>query len=103
MNKPAQVVVLIALTFFAVNGLVVVSDYMGYASFSGAAGNIYQLVITHRLPVTNWAGLYGVGIRVDGYNFQQSQAFVGGDIENSNLLFNCLEPDIEHEIYASTH
>lgn len=102
-KKAAHMALLLAMTYFAIHGLVVVSDYIGYASFSGQAGNIYELVIKHHIPVTQWAGVYGVAVRVDGYDFQQSETIAGGALENSNLLFRCLEPDIEHEVYASLY
>ncbi len=98
-----HLLLVLMLVFFAVHGLVVVSDYVGYASFSGQAGNIYQLVIKHHVPVQNWAGVYGVGVRVDGYNFQQTETYAGGDVVGDNFLFDCLEPDIPHEIYASVY
>lgn len=93
----------ILLVFFAFHGLVTVSKYVGYASFAGQAGNIYELVIKHHIPVTQWVGVYGVAVRVDGYNFQQSETLTGGNVENSNLLFDCLAPDEEHEVYASVY
>ncbi len=98
-----HLLLVLLLAFFAVHGIVVVSDYVGYASYAGAAGNIYEIVIKHHIPVTNWAGLYGVTVRVDGFNFAQHQNVVGGTVDDANLLFDCLEPDIPHELYASTY
>ena len=101
LKKTIAAVMLVILVFFSIHGLQVVGKYVGYASFSGAAGNIYNMVIEHRIKVYHWSGMYGVGVRVDGYNFPQSRTFVGGEVVNNNLLFDCLEPDITHEIYAS--
>ena len=95
--------ILFILVIFAFMGLQVVSKYVGYASFAGKAGNIYTMVIEHRIPAQQWSSSYGVGVRVDGYMFPQSSIFSGGEIQNKNLLFDCLEPDIPHEIYASIY
>ena len=103
LRSGLRIALALALAFFAIHGLVVVSDYIGYASFAGSAGNIYEMVIKHHIPVENWAGLYGVTVRVDGYDFQQSEVVTGGTISDENLLFDCLEPDIQHELYASTY
>ncbi|TAL44653.1 MAG: hypothetical protein EPN91_04025, partial [Salinibacterium sp.] len=94
---------LLLLAFFALHGLTTVGKYVGYASFSGAAGNIYELVISHRIPVTEWSGQYGVTVRVDGFTFQQTHTFNPGEIANINLLYNCLQPDTQHETYASVY
>lgn len=99
-------IIFLVLTFFmlilAIKGLVVVSEYVGYATFAGEAGNIYELVIKHIIPTEDWAGIYGVAVRVDGYNNQQYEDIKAVDMEEVNLLFQCLEPDIEHEVYATT-
>jgi hypothetical protein len=102
-RRVLRVLMLVFLVFFAIHGIGIVSKYVGYASFAGTAGNIYQLVIEHRIPVNTWAGQYGVAIRVDGYDFPQSHTFSGGDVYSNNLLFNCLQPDSTHEIYASIY
>ncbi len=103
MKKVITGLLLVFLVFFAFQGLVVVKDYVGYATHAGKGGNIYELLIKHPIPVTQWAGQFGVAVRADGYNFLQSENLVGGEIESENLLFNCLEPDIPHEIYASVY
>jgi hypothetical protein len=102
-RKIGSVLLLIVLIVFAVQGLRVVSTYVGYATFAGSAGNIYELVIAHHLSVTEWSGQYGVTVRVDGFTFPQNRTFTGGQIVNNNLLFDCLQPDAAHEVYASTY
>ena len=84
-------------------GLRVMSEYVGYASLSGSAGNIYQIILEHRIPVQEWAGMYGVLNRLPGYNFEQTHVFQSGDIVNKNPLFDCLQPDTQHEVYASVY
>lgn len=98
-----RVIAIVLLLFFAIHGIVTVGEYIGYASFAGKAGNIYQILVKHHIPVDQWAGLYGVAVRVDGFNNLQSQPLTGGDIDNENLLFSCLEPGVQHEIYASVY
>lgn len=94
---------IIVLVIFASYGLLVVGDYIGRAAdtHAGRAGNIYELVITHRVPVTEWSGIYGVAVRVAGYFNQQSESINGGSTEETNLLFDCIQAGIENEVYAS--
>ncbi|MDD9954130.1 MAG: DUF853 family protein [Candidatus Woesearchaeota archaeon] len=102
MKQVIKVLLVIVLTFFALHGLTVVSEYVGYASHSGEAGNIYQLVLRHAFATDHWAGIFGVAVRVPGFTFQQSEGLSASEIESENLLFDCLSPDNENEVYAST-
>ena len=58
------IVLTIFMLFLAIKGLVVVSEYVGYATFAGEAGNIYELVVKHIIPTEDWAGVFGVAVRV---------------------------------------
>ena len=63
---------LLILAILALKGLIVVSQYLGYAASIGAqAGTITELVITESFPTDYWAAVYGVAVRVSGYNNQQ--------------------------------
>lgn len=104
LKKLSFIIILALLVTSSIYGLFVVSKFLGYAvgAHSGSAGNVYMLLLQHRRGVSEWAGLYGVSVRVPGYTNQQSEFIKGGDMNDLNLLFDCLEPDIEHEIYATT-
>ena len=93
---------ILLLSLLALKGLVIVGQFLGYASYAGRAGTITELIIEHRLPTQYWAAQYGVAVRVAGYTDQQSEEFVTGDMKENNLLFDCLEQDIDHEVYAIT-
>ncbi len=94
---------MLLLVILAVKGLVVVSQFIGYASVDTAGGTITQLVIQHEVPTEYWAAVFGVAVRVPGYTNQQFDDFTAGDMEETNLLFDCMEPNIEHEVYATVH
>lgn len=94
---------LILIVLLAVKGLIVVSQFIGYATVTGAkGGSITELVIRHGLPTEYWSAVFGIGVRVEGYNNPQYDDFFAQDTKEKNLLFDCMEKDIEHEIYATT-
>jgi len=92
------------LLVLAINGLVVISQFTGYAmrSYAAEGGTITELVIQHNIPTLKWAGVFGIAVRVQGYDNLQYTDLVAGEMDESNLLFNCMQKDIEHEIYATT-
>ncbi|MBR9693317.1 DUF87 domain-containing protein, partial [Candidatus Woesearchaeota archaeon] len=93
---------ILLLTIFAIKGLVIVSQFIGYATSSDAeAGTITQLIIRHEVPTENWAAVFGVAVRVPGYLNQQFEDFTAGDMEETNLLFDCMESNIEHEVFVT--
>lgn len=105
MNKFVTFIVLPLLIISAIYGLFVVQEFIGNAiqdSHEGKAGNIYELVIKYRVPVDTWAGVFGVAVRVEGLFNSFSEILEGGDLQELNLFYDCLEPDIAHEIYATT-
>ncbi len=91
---------IVVLALLALKGLLVVSQFIGYASVSSQAGTITELVIQHELPTEFWAGIYGVAVRVPGYTNQQYGDFTAGSMEETNLLFDCMQDKIPHEVYA---
>jgi hypothetical protein len=94
-------IAVLLLSLLALKGLVVISEYVGYAGYTGGrAGTITELVIEHQIPNTYWAAVYGVAVRVAGYDSPQYDDFIADKMVEQNLLFNCLERDIEHEVYA---
>lgn len=103
IEHTAKIVLTILLIALAFSGIVLVKDYVGWAtSIAGEGGNIYELLIDVRTPAYLWTGVYGVAVRVLGYTNLQYEDLDGGGMYDINLLFNCLEPNINHEVYAST-
>ncbi|MFH1649727.1 MAG: DUF87 domain-containing protein [Candidatus Woesearchaeota archaeon] len=91
---------LILLVLFAINGLVMTGRFIGYVSHTANAGDITELELTIREGTTKWAGLYGAAFGVGVENIF-SYDLEGGDTVEANIFFECFQPDIEHEIYAS--
>jgi hypothetical protein len=92
---------LLLLVVLAVNGLMVVGQFIGYA-VTAEGGTISELIIQHNVPTQSWAAVYGVAVRVQGYNNPQYSDILAGDMDERNLLFDCLQRDIVHEVYATT-
>jgi hypothetical protein len=75
--------------------------FIGYVSVISEAGTITELIITQVDPTYKWQGFYGLGLMVEGYDELQWEDTEPGGMKSVHLIFNCLEPDIEHEIYSS--
>jgi hypothetical protein len=95
-------IVIILLIGFAIVGLVVVAKFIGFAYHMGQAGYIYELNLEQRYDAYLWSGVYGVAVRVDGYNNIISYNLTGLSMVEANLLFSCMEKGKAHEVYAST-
>ncbi|MBN1377356.1 DUF87 domain-containing protein, partial [Candidatus Woesearchaeota archaeon] len=92
------IAVMVVLVFIS---LVFVAKYIGYYYHAGEAGYIYETNLIIKKPAEMWAGVYGMAVRVPGYTNQQSADIEGNDMVEKNLLFDCLQPDINNEVYAS--
>ncbi|RJQ18116.1 DUF853 family protein [Candidatus Woesearchaeota archaeon] len=93
---------LIALSIiFSVVGILLIKNYLGYASFAGEGGNVYELDIYFEQDATYWAGLYGVALRFDGWNVPWSKVVYGNSIDLGVFLFDCMQVNLDHELYAS--
>ena len=94
---------ILLLSLFAIKGLIVVGQYVGYAaSVTAEGGSISTLVLRHEIPTEYWAGVFGVAVRVPGYTNLQSETFTARDLEEKHLLFDCMERDKTHEVFATT-
>ncbi|MCD6464627.1 carboxypeptidase regulatory-like domain-containing protein [Candidatus Woesearchaeota archaeon] len=91
-------VIVISVALFSV---VKIAQFIGYAIFTGRAGYVYELNLVHKLPATYWSAIYGVAVRVPGYTNLQYYDFCSGTMQEANLLFDCMQPKKQHEVYAS--
>lgn len=85
----------------AVIGLALIKHFVGYASFEGEAGFIHEIDFHFEGQADNWAGVYGLALRIVGYTDPWQKTLQGNTITQGIFLFDCLQPNIEHEIYAS--
>lgn len=102
-NKMLALIIL-ALLLLSLVGLVFLSTYVGYVYqnyFAGKAGYIYEVVLEYRECAYLWSGVFGAAVMVPGYNNQQEQTISSCGMYDLNLLFNCLQPSIDHEVMAS--
>ncbi len=91
---------ILLLTLLALKGLVIVGQFIGYATVTARGGTITELIVEHAIPTDFWAAVSGIAIRVEGYTEQQYETLNFGMIREINLLFDCMQRDIQHEVYA---
>lgn len=98
------VFILLVVVLFAILGLVLLSTFIGnvYQNYmSGQAGYIYEVVLEYRECAYSWSGVFGAAVMVSGYNNPQEETLSSCGMYDVNLLFNCLQPAIDHEVMAS--
>jgi tetratricopeptide (TPR) repeat protein len=96
--------ILVIIVLLSIVGMAFLSTFIGYVYqnyHAGQAGYVYQVVLEYRECAYNWAGVYGVAVMVNGYNNVQSLTLSSCGMYDTNILFNCMQPDIAHEVMAS--
>jgi len=96
--------IIVVIVIASVIGLVLIATFVGnvYQNYlSGQAGYVYQVVLEYRECAYDWAGVFGAAVMVSGYNNPQSVTVSSCGMYDTNLLFNCLEPNAAHEVMAS--
>ncbi|KYK27349.1 hypothetical protein AYK26_03765 [Euryarchaeota archaeon SM23-78] len=99
-------VLILILLFLAIKGLIVVGQFLGYAAYHAAeAGAITEIDLEIHFDVGHWSALYGtawgVGWTQEWHFNLTGNATLTEDDNEQHLLFDCFEPGIEHELYAS--
>src|SRR3989338_1559809 len=92
---------LFVLIFILVGVAILLKAYVGYISVSSQGGYITELTIEQRTTTSVWQGFYGLALMVQGFTEQQSAEAEPGEINSNHLIFDCLEPNINHEVYAT--
>ncbi|MBN2053027.1 DUF87 domain-containing protein [Candidatus Woesearchaeota archaeon] len=99
-------ILIIILVVLAIKGLIIVSQFIGYASYLQTdGGTITEIELELAFDVSHWSGVYGTAWGVGWtqewyYNFTGNVTLTEDDNEK-HLLFTCFAQDAEHEIYAS--
>ena len=76
-------------------------SFTGYQVLS-EAGSITSLVLIHKQASVHWQGYYGLALMDTQFNDTQTDSAQPGEIKEKHLIFSCLQPNIEHEVYAAT-
>ena len=99
-------ILIIIMLILAIKGLIIVSQFLGYAAYlETEGGTVSEIDLQIVYDVTHWSALYGtawgVGWTTEWY-FNLTGNVTLSQVDNEkHLLFECFEPDKEHEIYAS--
>ena len=101
-NKFIFIIILIFLIIGATFSAIYVKEFVGFVvSVSSRAGYITKLIIEQRTTTSYWQGFYGLALMQEGYDETQYEEAYPGEIESKHLIFECLEPNVVHEVYAS--
>ncbi|MBN1502344.1 DUF87 domain-containing protein [Candidatus Woesearchaeota archaeon] len=97
--KNTFVALLIVLSILS---LLIVQDYVAYVGYHEAeAGQITELIVEEISPAWYWNGIYGIIIMAPSINSTWYVEASNAGMDNLNPIVQCLEPGIEHEVYAS--
>src|SRR3989344_3415796 len=81
-------------------------ELTGYVpSISSKGGYVTEVSIASKKDVNVWGGIYGLVLTVPSFTQQLSENLVYGEIQRSDIFFNCIQIDAEGgpEFYASTN
>lgn len=99
-NAIISILVIASLFLVVLSGV-----YLGNATHAGKAGYIYELELEYSQNPVTWSAVYGFAVPVDGFNNPWNFDFDGGSPlgqnNERNLIFECFQPNIVHELYAS--
>lgn len=76
----------------------------GYAVYlESQAGTITELIVYKEFPTFQWAGIYGLALRVDGFTELLDGDFSSGQITRQDVFFDCMDTSDPNgnEVYAS--
>jgi hypothetical protein len=98
-------ILVLLLVGLAIKGLIIISQFIGYASLETQGGTISEIDVQLALDVTHWSALYGTAWGVGWtqewlWNLSGNTTLTQATNEK-HMLFQCFAPDIEHELYAS--
>jgi hypothetical protein len=94
------VVLLLCLSILS---LLFIKDYVGYYAHQARAGSITKMVFLWWQPAYEWQGFSGAAVMDANYNNTLFAVATNAGTTEINLIFPCLQPKINHEIYASTY
>jgi hypothetical protein len=100
-EKILSFLAVLILIVLAIDGLIQVGKFTGFASLETEAGTISEIEIQYRPPVDVWAGVYGIVVRYEGVFLNQTEFIEGGDMLEKNFLFNCLPSRQVNELFAT--
>jgi len=96
------IIIFIALSFTLI-GLFFAAKYTGYAGAQVTAdgGFITELIITQNFATEFWQGFYGRAGEDPSVTENETRDAIPGQVSLANVFFDCLEPNIVHEVYMS--
>ncbi|MBR9690564.1 DUF87 domain-containing protein, partial [Candidatus Woesearchaeota archaeon] len=97
-------ILIVFLILFSINGAVFIAKFIGFAAYhAGEAGYITEIDIAYRRPAWSWSGISGIAIATPLVTFQESRDMDPAEVLfRETFLFECYEPNIPHEVYATT-
>jgi len=99
-------IIILLLLVLAIKGLTVIGQFLGYVAYIQAqGGTVSEIELTVKFDVSHWSALYGTAWGVgwtQEWHFNLTGNTTLTETENEkHILYDCFEPGIEHELYAS--
>jgi hypothetical protein len=100
-------IVIFIIVVLSIKGLITLASFIGYFSYlDSKAGTISELDIRINFDVSHWNAIYGTAWGVGfgplwQFNMSGNNISLNTFNNEKHLIFLCLEPKKEHELYAS--
>ncbi|MFH1181674.1 MAG: DUF87 domain-containing protein [Candidatus Woesearchaeota archaeon] len=99
---PVVAVIVLAVMLLSL-GFLFANRLTGYASVSAAGGTITAITVVQETISSYWQGYFGLALMESSFNQQQTAVARPGQVDEKHLIFSCLQPNIQHEVYASPY
>ncbi len=93
---------IVLLILISVLSVGIIRDYVGYVGYHDAKGGVItKLELFQMFPASAWNGIFGIVIEASAINTTWTIDAEPAGMSEINPIFTCLEPGIDHELYAT--
>ncbi|MBN2422305.1 DUF87 domain-containing protein [Candidatus Woesearchaeota archaeon] len=94
-------ILLVLVVITAVLSMLMLREFIGFLSYHAAEGGVItELRVDRTQPPWAWNGIYGLVFAFSGLNNTWIVETTNAGMDPLTMIVDCLEPEIEHEVYA---
>ena len=101
LEQKLYIIGLALVAVASILGLTFISEFTGrQVAVESSGGTVTAVDIRHTTSAFAWSAWFGAAVTDPNYNNLQSDNATPAGQEEANLIFQCFQPGIEHELYV---
>src|SRR3989344_2038759 len=101
LEQKLYIIGLALVAVASILGLTFISEFTGrQVAVESSGGTVTAVDIRHTSSAFAWSAWFGAAVTDPNYNNLQSDNATPAGQEEANLIFQCFQPGIEHELYV---